>query len=55
MNRHQITAWYFTALQDFRFGGRSYSIGDTINRRHRAIGPRAIGRLIADGKIEVAA
>ena len=53
MTRHERTAWYFTALQELRFGGRTYSIGDTIDRRHLAIGPRVIGRLIAEGKIEV--
>lgn len=53
MTRHQVTAWYFTTLQEFRFGGRTYSIGDTIDRRHLAIGPRAIARLISEGKIEV--
>ena len=53
MARPDQCAWCFTALQPFRFGGRSYSIGDTIDRRHLAIGPRAIERLIAEGKIEV--
>jgi hypothetical protein len=53
MTRPDRCAWHYTTLQEFRFGGRTYSIGDTINRRHLAIGPRAIARLIADGKIEV--
>ena len=54
MTRSELTAWTFNVLASFRFGGRSYAPGDVLNRRHLAIGPRAIGKLLSQGLIEVA-
>jgi hypothetical protein len=55
MTKPDVTQWTFNVLATFRLGGRTYQPGDILNRRHLAIGPRKIGELIADGKIEVAA
>ncbi len=54
MTRPDVSAWFFNVLQEFRFGGRTYKVGDSIDRRHLAIGPRAIRKLIDQGLIEVA-
>jgi len=54
MNRPDVTQWTFNVLSTFRLGGRTYQPGSVLNRRRLAIGPRAIERLIAEGKIEVA-
>ena len=54
MARPDVTQWTFNVLASFRLGGRTYQPGDILNRRRLAIGPRAIARLIAKGKIEVA-
>ena len=53
MARPDVCAWHYTTLQEFRISGRTFRPGDTIDRRHLAIGPRAIARLISEGKIEV--
>ena len=53
MARPDRTQWTFSVLTSFRLGGKTYNPGDELNRRHLAIGPRAIARLISEGKIEV--
>lgn len=52
--RPEVVAWTFTVLQEFRLGGRTYAVGQTINRRRLALGPRLIRKLLDQGKIEVA-
>ena len=54
MTRPEETAWTFNVLATFRISGRTFEPGDTLNRRHMAIGPRKIRQLIDAGKIEVA-
>lgn len=53
MARPDRCAWCYTTLQEFRISGRTFRPGDVLNHRHLAIGPRAIARLISEGKIEV--
>ena len=55
MNRPDVSAWLFTVLQGFRRAGRTYKVGDTIDRRLLAIGPSDIRKLIDQGLIEVSA
>lgn len=49
-----VQQWTFNVLATFRISGRTFQPGDVLNRRHLAIGPRTIARLISEGKIEVA-
>jgi len=49
-----VQEWTFNVLSAFRLGGRTYNPGDVLDRRHLAIGPDRIRKLIASGHIEVA-